>query len=144
MMMLKNVVFLCSALLYSCSEDVDSSQFDLNNHSVKTNRNGLYRCPPEELCKKYPLKKYSWKEKKTIAKSFVIGTTTQQEVIEILGIDIVRRSNPPVIDSLGYCCNKSDPEYPGDEWLKFLDFHFNEEGKLVNYYEVKVPYPVPH
>ena len=21
---------------------------------------------------------------------------------------------------------------------------FNEEGKLVNYYEVKVPYPVPH
>ena len=29
----------------------------------------------------------------------------------------------------------------GDEWLKFLRFCFNEEGKLVNYYEVKVPYP---
>lgn len=99
---------------------------------------------PEELCKKYPLKKYSWKEKKTIAKSFVIGTTTQQEVIDILGVDIAGRANPPVIDSLGYRCNKSDPEYPGDEWLKFLRFCFNEEGKLVNYYEVKVPYPVPH
>lgn len=77
-MISKNVVFLCSALLCSCSEDVDLYQSDLNNHSVKTNRNGLNRCPPEELCKKYPLKKYSWKEKKTIAKSFVIGTTTQQ------------------------------------------------------------------
>ena len=50
----------------------------------------------------------------------------------------------PVIDRLGYRCDKSDPEYPGDEWLKFLEFNFNEEGKLVNYYEVKVPYPVPH
>lgn len=119
MMISKNVVFLCSALLCSCSEDVDLYQSDLNNHSVKTNRNGLYRCPPEELCKKYPLKKYSWKEKKTIAKSFVIGTTTQQEVIDILGVGIVGSDNPPVIDSLGYRCNKSDPEYPGDEWLKF-------------------------
>ena len=144
MMISKNVVFLCSALLCSCSEDVDLYQSDLNNHSVKTNRNALYRCPPEELCKKYPLKKYSWKEKKTIAKSFVIGTTTQQEVIDILGVGIAGRANPPVIDSLGYRCNKSDPEYPGDEWLKFLEFNFNEEGKLVNYYEVKVPYPVPH
>ena len=125
MMISKNVVFLCSVLLCSCSEDVDLYQSDLNNHSVKTNRNGLYRCPPEELCKKYPLKKYSWKEKKTIAKSFVIGTTTQQEVIDILGVGITG----------------SDP---GDEWLKFLEFKFNEEGKLVNYYELKVPYPVPH
>ena len=84
------------------------------------------------------------KEKKTIAKSFVIGTTTQQEVIDILGVGITGSDNPPVIDSLGYRCNKSDPEYPGDEWLKFLRFCFNEEGKLVNYYELKVPYPVPH
>ena len=53
-----------------------------------------YRCPPEELCKKYPLKKYSWKEKKTIAKSFVIGTTTQQEVRDILVVDIAGRANP--------------------------------------------------
>lgn len=143
-MISKNVVFLCSALLCSCSEDVDLYQFDLNNHSVTTHRRGLYRCPPEELCKKYPLKKYSWKEKKTIAKSFVIGTTTQQEVIDILGVDIAGRANPPVIDSLVYRCNKSDPEYPSDEWLKFLRFCFNEEGKLVNYYELKVPYPVPH
>ena len=123
-MISKNVVFLCSALLCSCSEDVDLYQSD--------------------LYKKYPLKKYSWKEKKTIAKSFVIGTTTQQEVIDILGVGIVGRNNPPVIDRLGYRCDKSDPEYPGDEWLKFLEFKFNEEGKLVNYYEVKVPYPVPH
>ena len=94
MMISKNVVFLCSALLCSCSEDVDLYQSDLNNHSVKTNRNGLYRCPPEELCKKYPLKKYSWKEKKTIAKSFVIGTTTQQEVIDILGVGITGSDNP--------------------------------------------------
>ena len=64
----------------------------------------MYRCPPEELCKKYPLKKYSWKEKKTIAKSFVIGTTTQQEVIDILGVGITGSDNPPVIDSLGYRC----------------------------------------
>lgn len=90
------------------------------------------------------LKNIPGKEKKTIAKSFVIGTTTQQEVIDILGVGIVGSDNPPVIDSLGYRCNKSDPEYPGDEWLKFLEFNFNEEGKLVNYYEVKVPYPVPH
>ena len=144
MMISKNVVFLCSALLCSCSEDVDLYQSDLNNHSVKTNRNSLYRCPQEELCKKYPLKKYYLKEKKPIAKSFVIGTTTQQEVIDILGVDIAGRANPPVIDSLVYRCDKSDPEYPSDEWLKFLRFCFNEEGKLVNYYELKVPYPVPH
>ena len=139
-MISKNVVFFYVAHCFcSCSEDVDLYQSDLNNHSVKTNRNGLYRCPPEELCKKYPLKKYSWKEKKTIAKSFVIGTTTQQEVIDILGVGIVGRNNPPVIDRLGYRCDKSDPEYPGDEWLKFLEFKFNEEGNLLIIMKEKVP-----
>ena len=69
---------------------------------------------------------------------------SRPKVIDVLGVGIVGRSNPPIIDSLGYRCNKSDPEYPGDEWLKFLEFNFNEEGKLVTYYEVKVPYPVPH
>ena len=73
-------------------------------------------------------------------KSYVKNTLLKN----ILGVGIVGSDNPPVIDSLGYRCNKSDPEYPGDEWLKFLEFNFNEEGKLVNYYEVKVPYPVPH
>lgn len=61
---IKNVVFLCSALLCSCSEDVDLYQSDLNNHSVKINRNALYRCPPEELCKNILLKNIPGKKRK--------------------------------------------------------------------------------
>mgnify|MGYP000087551014 CR=1 FL=1 len=143
-MLLKNILFLFGVLFCSCSKGVRFIESELNDDCVKIEKQDLFKCSPEELFNKYPLKKYSWKERKKISQSLIIGTTTQQEVIDIFGIDSVGRSNPPVIDSLIYHCKKSDPEYPGDGWLKFLEFKFNEKGKLVNYYEVTVPYPVPH
>lgn len=79
-----------------------------------------------------------------MAQSLIIGTTTQQEVIDLFGIDSLGHSRPSVADSLIYHCQKGEEGYPGDEWLKFLSFDFNENGKLIRFYEVTVPYPVPH
>lgn len=144
-MLVRTMVVLFSVLFYSCSQEVDGevSKITTNNND-QGNGSGLYKGPSGKLFKKYPLKKYTWTEKKRMAQSLIIGTTTQQEVINLFGIDAVGRSHPPVVDSLIYHCKKGDEGYPGDEWLKFLSFDFNGNGKLVRFYEVTVPYPVPH